>query len=102
MDQLEKIDILRARTGMGYGEAVRLLEETGGDVVEALVRHEEKTGRAEGKADLWSAEGLVQRLKELIKTGNVTHLRVKRDGRTLVDLPVTAGVVGAVIAPAPP
>ena len=42
---------------------------------------------------------MLERIKALIRKGNVTRLRVKRRGRVVVEVPVTAGVVGAVIAP---
>jgi hypothetical protein len=44
---------------------------------------------------------LVAKAKELIREGNVRRLIVKNDqGHTVVELPVTAGVVGALLAPA--
>jgi hypothetical protein len=44
---------------------------------------------------------LVARAKELIREGNVRRLIVKNDqGHTVVELPLTAGVVGALLAPA--
>jgi len=43
---------------------------------------------------------LVDKVKELIQEGNVRRVIIKdRDGKTLVELPVTVGVVGAIIAP---
>ncbi len=47
-----------------------------------------------------SSEQVVQKVKELIHEGNVTRIMVKDEkGRLLLDLPVTAGVVGLVLAP---
>ena len=44
---------------------------------------------------------LVAKAKELIHQGNVRRLIVKNDqGHTVIELPLTAGIVGAVIAPA--
>ena len=42
----------------------------------------------------------VEVAKELVHAGNVRHVEVRRAGRTLVDLPLTVVVVGALIAPA--
>ena len=42
---------------------------------------------------------IVNRLKALIHEGNVRRIVVKHDGRTVAEFPLTAGVVGAVIAP---
>jgi hypothetical protein len=45
-------------------------------------------------------DNLVGRIKELIHEGNVTRIIVKNDeGRTLLEIPLTLGVVGAVLAP---
>lgn len=43
---------------------------------------------------------LVDKVKELIREGNVRRIIVKdKDDKTLVELPVTVGVVGVVLAP---
>jgi len=47
-----------------------------------------------------ASEDLVRTVKNLIHEGNVRKIIVRDDqGRTLLELPVTAGVVGAVLAP---
>jgi CBS domain-containing protein len=47
-----------------------------------------------------SADNLVDRVKELLHEGNVTRLIVKDEGgKVLLEIPVTVGVVGVVIAP---
>lgn len=46
------------------------------------------------------SEELVQKLKELVHEGNVTRIIVKDEkGSLLLDLPVTIGVVGLILAP---
>jgi Domain of unknown function (DUF4342) len=47
------------------------------------------------------AEGanVIERLKQLIHEGNVRRVVVKQGGRTVAEFPLTAGVVGAVLAP---
>jgi len=43
---------------------------------------------------------LVAKIKELVQEGNVRRVILKNEeGRTLVELPLTLGVVGAVLAP---
>ena len=43
---------------------------------------------------------LVARIKELIHEGNIRRLIIKdKEGKTLLEIPVTFGVVGALIAP---
>ena len=47
------------------------------------------------------AEGglLFDRLKELVHEGNVRRVVVQHQGRPVAEFPLTAGVVGALIAP---
>ena len=43
---------------------------------------------------------LLAKVKELIHEGNVRRIRIKNDeGRTLLEIPLTLGVVGAVVVP---
>ncbi len=47
-----------------------------------------------------SADDLVSKVKELIREGNVTRIVIRDEGgKTLLDMPVTFGVVGVVLAP---
>ncbi len=47
-----------------------------------------------------SGEGLVARVKELIHEGNVRRIIIKNDdGRSIMEIPLTLGVVGAVLMP---
>jgi hypothetical protein len=41
----------------------------------------------------------VDKLKQIIHEGNVRRVVVKQGGRTVAEFPLTAGVVGAVLAP---
>jgi hypothetical protein len=47
-----------------------------------------------------SGDELVKRVKELIHEGNVRRVVIKQGARTVVEFPVTVGVVGALMAPA--
>jgi hypothetical protein len=42
---------------------------------------------------------IVERVKQLIHEGNVRRVVVQHDGRTVAEFPLSAGVVGAVLAP---
>jgi hypothetical protein len=47
-----------------------------------------------------SGEGLLAKFKELVHEGNVRRVAIKNEeGRTLIDIPLMLGVVGAVLAP---
>lgn len=48
-----------------------------------------------------NGENLLKKVKEIIKEGNVRRITIKdKTGKTIIVLPLTVGVVGAVIAPA--
>lgn len=45
-------------------------------------------------------EQLLGQVKKLIQEGNVRRIIIKaKDGKTLVEFPMTVGVIGAVLAP---
>jgi DNA-binding Lrp family transcriptional regulator len=44
-------------------------------------------------------ETIVERVKEIVREGNVRRIVVEHEGRTIAEFPLTAGVVGAVLAP---
>ena len=47
-----------------------------------------------------SGENLLKKVKELIKEGNVRRITIKdKTGKELIVLPLTIGVVGAVLVP---
>ena len=47
-----------------------------------------------------SGEKLLQQVRELVHQGNVRRITIKdKDGITLFEVPLTAGVVGAVLLP---
>jgi hypothetical protein len=49
----------------------------------------------------FKAEGgnMVEAVKELIRKGNVRRIVIEHQGRTVAEFPLTAGVVGVVLAP---
>lgn len=46
-----------------------------------------------------AGDQLADRVAELIREGNVRHLIIKHGEHTLLEIPVTLGLVGAVLAP---
>jgi hypothetical protein len=47
-----------------------------------------------------SGDALVARIKELVREGNIRRVVIKNEeGKTLIDLPLTIGVVGALVRP---
>lgn len=45
------------------------------------------------------AGSLMDRLRKLVHEGNVRRVVVEHDGKSVAEFPVTAGVVGTVLAP---
>ncbi len=89
---LEKIDIIRERTGAGYGEAKEALERCEGNVIDALIYLEENK---KSKMDeiYTSKDEFVAWMKETIDKGYVSRIKVRRDDKVLLDVPVNAGVI---------
>ena len=47
-----------------------------------------------------SGEKLVSTVKELVRQGNIRRVTIKnKEGKTLIEIPLTFGVVGAVLVP---
>ena len=47
-----------------------------------------------------SGDELIARIKELLHEGNVRRISIRNEeGRTLIDVPLTVGVVGAILVP---
>ncbi len=58
---------------------------------------EEKTHFEEFRIE---GEKLISKIKELIHEGNIRRIIIKdREGKTVLEIPMTFGVVGALIAP---
>ena len=96
---LEKIELVRDRTGVTYREAKEALEATDGNVVEAIIAIEETVDGGVSRSTLTKKDELVSRMKETARKGKVTRIVVSREGETLLNIPLTAGILGTVIAP---
>jgi CBS domain-containing protein len=47
-----------------------------------------------------SGDALLSKIKELLHEGNIRRMIIKNEeGKTIIDLPLTLGVVGVLIAP---
>ncbi|MCR5481307.1 MAG: DUF4342 domain-containing protein [Clostridia bacterium] len=97
---LEKIELVKDRTGSSYKEAKEALEAAEGSVVDAIINIEENM-EARGRNRFGDGSGVVEKIKEMIKKGNVARILIKKDDETVLNLPVNAGIIGAVIAPVP-
>ena len=95
---LDKVDILRERAGLSYRDAVEYLERAKGDVVKALVFVEEdKHNHTEMMAE--KGQEALEKVKEVVRKGNEMKIRIDRQGESLIEVPVTIGLIGTAIAP---
>lgn len=96
---LEKIELVKDRTGVSYKEAKEALEAANGSVVDAIIGIEESIDiKTKSKLGEQSAQ-IVEKIKKAIKKGNVAKIIVKKDGDVLLNLPVSISIIGTVLAP---
>ncbi|MBU3142422.1 DUF4342 domain-containing protein [Clostridium sp. CF012] len=97
---LEKIDIIKERTGVSYTEAKEALEECDSDVVNALIYIEAKQKRFNkfNMEEMYSTKDeLVTTIKDIVRKGNVTRIKVKKDDNVVIDIPVNAGIAAGLV-----
>ena len=98
---LEKIELVKDRTGSTYAEAKEALEKADGSVVDAIIDLEEKMNKNYDAVDGGSLKDspVFAKMKEIVDKGNVTKIMIRKGEKTIVNFPVTAGVIGAVLVP---
>ncbi|MCC5466382.1 DUF4342 domain-containing protein [Pelosinus baikalensis] len=96
---LEKIDIIRGRTGLSYREAKEALERNQGILLDTLIELDEKKEINWTEGFSVRSGEVIDKVKALIHEGNVNKISIKSEGRTLVEIPVTLGALGAVVLP---
>lgn len=96
---LEKIELVKDRTGVTYKEAKEALENADGNVVDAIIAIEETIDQKSSKKIGAQGEALIAKMKDAVKKGNISKILVTRDGDTLINIPLTVGVLGTVVAP---
>jgi Transcription factor homologous to NACalpha-BTF3 len=96
---LEKIELVKDRTGVSYREAKEALEATDGNVVDAIIKIEDEINVKVGTKISDNGAKVIEKIKEAVKKGNVSKIQVKREEEILLNIPVTVGVVGTVLAP---
>lgn len=94
---LEQIEELRKRVNVSYGDAKEALENSNGDMLEALIylekNHKFKQENAEG-----TFESLWDKLKALINKGNNTRFIIRKRDKDVINVTVTLTVIAAVLA----
>ncbi|MDW5300343.1 MAG: DUF4342 domain-containing protein [Sedimentibacter sp.] len=99
-ETLQKIDEILRRTNTDYSTAKQALESANGDVLEAIIfienMNKNKTNASTGSN---KGEQIMNQLKDMLSKGNATKLTIKKNNEVIINLPITAGLIGAVIAP---
>ena len=98
---LEKIELVKERTGSTYAEAKAALEAAEGSVVDAIIALEAEMNKEHDKVDGASLKDspIFAKMKEIVDKGNVSRILITKNDKTIVNFPVTAGVIGAVLVP---
>lgn len=85
---LNDVEALRAKTGIGYEEAVSLLDKYDGDMTRALIELEKRGQLGEGGIKINVNGNAADLLRKYWRKGCDTRLVVERDGKTLINLSV--------------
>ncbi|HAA33792.1 MAG TPA: hypothetical protein DCD97_00600 [Firmicutes bacterium] len=91
---LEQVEILKEKAGLGYKDALELLEKTEGDLLKALALLEE-----EGKISLTAGDHEDKLWRRILKKSGEMKIKVNRPGGTLFRVPLALGVIGTVAFP---
>lgn len=95
---LEQVDQVIERTGVSYKEAKVALEQTEGNVLEAIVLLEQRETEPE-HVNFSFGQDIIKGIKDIIKKGNITKITLEREGKAFLELPLTVGAIGAVFFP---
>lgn len=98
---LEKIELVKDRTGVTYKEAKDALEAADGSVVDAIINIEESGEfNAEPESEKSAPNNaLFDTIRKTVAKGNMSRIIVRKGDEILINVPLTAGLVGAVVAP---
>ncbi len=102
-DTLQKIDDILKRTNADFSTAKKALEDADGDVIEAIIliesQNKNQSNSQSGSSGPNKGEQILNQLKEILAKGNATKLTIKKNNETIINIPVTAGLIGTLIAP---
>ena len=96
---LEKIELVKDRTGVSYAEAKEALEKADGSVVDDIILIEEQIDITPKTKAGDQASHVVEKIKELIRKGNVSKIKIKKGDEIIMNIPVNIGILGIVFVP---
>ena len=89
---LEQIDELRKRANVSYEDAKNALEQSSGDLIEALV-YLEKQNKIKPEETPCSESIFFKKVKKLIKKANETKLIIKKNDAVVLNICVTLAII---------
>ena len=105
---IEAIDQVMDRVpGVTFAEVKEALFKCDGDVVDAIIllqnnsTNEENIKSKKTFEDVFGkdSEQIKEEITELIRKSNVIRIVIEKNGKIIMNIPITAGVVGVVFAP---
>jgi hypothetical protein len=89
---IEQIDLIMERANVTYAEAKIALEQTNGDVVEALLFLEkEQKIKAKSEPKNFSKKG--EKITSFIEKLNATSFIMRKKERTFIDIPLSVAII---------
>lgn len=103
---IETIDKVLERVPKAtYKQAKEALQKTDGNIVEAIIYLESNYSDLKASKNKpteifgKNTDELKDQVIDLIKKSNVVKIIIERNGKTILNIPLTVGVVGAIIGP---
>lgn len=105
---IESIDqVIERVPDATYAQVKEALIKCDGDVVDAIILLQNNSTNEDKKSDKKTFEDVFgkdsdkikEEITELIRKSNVVRIIVEKNGKVIINLPITVGVVGVVFAP---
>jgi NACalpha-BTF3-like transcription factor len=96
---LEKIELVKDRTGVSYKEAKEALEAADGNVVDAIIAIEESINQRVGAKISDNGAKVIEKIKEYVRKGNIARIIIKKEDEVVINIPVNALIIGTALAP---
>jgi len=94
---LEQIETVKDRTGVSYKEAKEALDYANGNVVDAIIYIEDNIDASFEKNESTKAVELKNFIIGAVEKGQANRIKVYKDEQLLINLPLTAGIVGILL-----
>ena len=104
---IEAIDQVMERVpGATYAEVREALIKSDGDVIDAIILLQENSTEKENKNKKTfeevfgkDSDKIKEEITELLRKSNVIRIVIEKNGKIIMNIPITIGVVGVVFAP---